>query len=117
MAGFIAAVGLYSVLSYLATERRREYAIRVALGAGAPRVAEPILRHSLGSAIAGLVAGLAIVFFAADSVQPLLFRSSLDEPLVLAAVSALGLAIGLLSALGPMITVLRMDAMSVLREP
>jgi hypothetical protein len=117
LAGFIAAVGLYSVLSYLATERRREYAIRVALGASAPRVAEPIMRHSLGSAAAGLVAGLAIVLFSADSVQPLLFRSSVDEPLVLVMVSALGVAIGLLAAIGPMITVLRTDAMTVLREP
>lgn len=46
-----------------------------------------------------------------------LFRSSIDEPLVLVMVSALGVAIGLLAAIGPMIPVLRTDAMTVLREP
>ena len=117
LAGFIAAVGLYSVLSYVATERRREYAIRIALGAGAPRVAQPILRHSLGSALAGLALGLTMVLVSADSVQPLLFRTSVDEPVVLAMVSALGLVIGLVAAVGPMIAVLRSDAMAVLREP
>jgi putative ABC transport system permease protein len=117
LAGFIAAVGLYSVLSYVAVERRREYAIRIALGAAAPRVAEPILRHSLASALAGLVAGLAIVLWFADSVQSMLFRSSVDEPLVLVLVTVSGLAIGLLAAVGPMMNVLRTDAMSVLREP
>jgi putative ABC transport system permease protein len=117
LAGFVAAVGLYSVLSYLATERRREYAIRVALGAGASRVAEPILRHSLGSAAAGLASGLGIVVIFADSVEAMLFRSSVVEPAVLGAAAALGVAIGLVAAVGPVLTVLRTDAMGVLREP
>jgi hypothetical protein len=79
-------------------------------------VAQPILRHSLGSTAAGLLAGLGIVIAFADQVQPVLFRSSLDEPLVLLSASALGIAIGLLAAIGPVITVLRTDAMAVLRE-
>jgi predicted permease len=116
LAGFIAAVGLYSVLSYLATERRRDYAIRIALGASASRVVEPIVRHSLISAGAGLVAGLAIVLASADRVQPLLFRTSVDEPGVLAVVAVLGLSVGLLAAIGPVIAVLRTDAMAVLRD-
>jgi ABC-type lipoprotein release transport system permease subunit len=116
LAGFVAAVGLYSVLSYLATERRREYAIRVALGAGATKVAEPILRSSLGSAAAGLAAGLAIVLVFADAVESMLFRSSVVEPGVLGLAAALGLAIGLVAAVGPVLTVLRTDAMDVLRE-
>jgi ABC-type antimicrobial peptide transport system permease subunit len=116
LAWFVAAVGLYSVLSYLAAERRRDYAIRIALGAGAARVAEPILRTSVASALAGLAIGLAVVFLFADRVQAMLFRTSIDEPPVLAIVVALGVAIGVVAAVGPVLTVLRTDAMSVLRE-
>lgn len=117
LAGFIAAVGLYSVLSYLATERRRDYAIRIALGAAAPRVVEPIVRQSMGSALAGLVVGLGIVLAMADRIQPMLFHTSVSEPMTLTLVVVLGLAVGLAAAVGPVLAVLRTDAMSVLREP
>ena len=55
----LAATGLYSVLSYNVSERRREMGIRAALGATRGRLVRLVLRQGLGFTIAGLALGLA----------------------------------------------------------
>jgi len=117
LAGFIAAVGLFSVLSFLATERRRDYAIRVALGAPASRVVEPIVRQTAASVGAGVALGLAIVMASSSWVASLLFRTTVLEVSVLGPVILLGLTVGVVAAAGPVRSVLRTNAMAVLREP
>jgi predicted permease len=117
LAGVIATVGLFSVLTLLATERRRDYAIRVALGAPRVRVVAPILRHSAESAAAGVVLGLAAVLLLAPRTESLFFRTSIAEPAVLLPVVLLGVVVSLVAAIAPIRSILRADAMSILREP
>lgn len=117
LAGFIAAVGLFSVLAFLAAERRRDDAIRLALGAPASKVVAPIVRHTAISIGTGLLLGLAILAAVSSRAESLLFRTTVLEVAVLVPVVLLGLAVGVAAAVAPVRTVLRTNAMAVLREP
>jgi len=55
----LALSGTYGVISYLASSRRREFAIRVALGSGAARVSRFVLGRALALTVLGLGSGLA----------------------------------------------------------
>lgn len=64
IAGFLGAVallmttsGVFGMLSYVVTQRRKEFGIRIALGAGKARVTGMVLRQSLRLAAAGAVLG------------------------------------------------------------
>ena len=54
----LASVGLYGVVSYLTAQRRREFAIRLAVGAKATDVVALVLRQGLWLALVGLTLGL-----------------------------------------------------------
>ena len=58
MAATLTAVGLYAVVAFSVSGRRREFGIRMALGAGSERIAGLVLRHTLGMLAAGLAAGV-----------------------------------------------------------
>jgi predicted permease len=57
MALVMAVLGVFGVLSFLVTQRRREIGIRVALGASPSSVRRLVVRRGLGLAAAGLVIG------------------------------------------------------------
>ena len=75
-AALFAGVGIYGSLAYIATERRREIAIRLALGAGRLRTAVVMVKRTLAMVLAGLVVGLAGALAAASALQSLLFEIS-----------------------------------------
>ena len=54
----LALTGTYGVISYIASSRTREFAIRVALGSGGPRVTRFVLSQALALTALGLAAGL-----------------------------------------------------------
>jgi predicted permease len=60
MALVLAGAGLYAVVSYLTARRRREFGIRVAVGAKAADVLALVLKQGLGRASVGLALGLAL---------------------------------------------------------
>lgn len=70
----LAALGLYGTLAYLVQLRRREIAIRMALGATPPDVARLVARYSLSLVLAGLIPGVLLCVVAARMTQTFLFR-------------------------------------------
>jgi ABC-type antimicrobial peptide transport system permease subunit len=54
----LAALGLYGVVSFMASSRTQEMGIRMALGASSARVAGPVLGEGIGMAAAGTLAGV-----------------------------------------------------------
>ena len=70
----LAALGLYGTLVYLVQLRRREIAIRMALGATPSDVARLVARYSLSLVLAGLVPGILLCMFAARMTQSFLFH-------------------------------------------
>lgn len=69
----LAALGLYGTLAYLVHLRRREIAIRMALGATPPVVARLVARYSLSLVLAGLIPGVLLCALAARITQSFLF--------------------------------------------
>jgi len=112
---FLAAVGIYSVLSYLVSERRREIGLRIAIGASAGRVIGEVLWQSAGLAALGVGVGLAGAVISTRWLGALLFHVSPVDPVVLAGVSALVLGIALVASFVPARRASAVDPMTVLR--
>ena len=58
----LAAVGLYSVVSYSVAQRTNEFGIRMALGAQRPHIIRIVFSSALVSVSSGIAAGLALTF-------------------------------------------------------
>ena len=69
----IAVTGLYGVLSYNVSQRRREIGIRAALGATRTDLIGLVVRQGLTVTLVGLAAGVLVAALAARRMQPLLF--------------------------------------------
>ena len=118
-AGFallLAAIGIYGVLAYLVAERRREVAIRMALGAERTRVLGLVLTRGVRWTAAGLAIGLAGAMGVNRLMASLLFEIEPTDPTTLVAVViAIAVIAGLASWL-PAWRASRLDPIVVLRN-
>jgi putative ABC transport system permease protein len=112
----LAAIGVYSILSYSVSTRTRELGVRVALGADGGRVISMVLREGLTLAIGGIVFGLAASAATGQLLRGLLFGVTTSDPRLLALGSVLMLIVAALAALIPARRAARVDPMIVLRE-
>jgi predicted permease len=80
----LAAVGIYGVVSFLVAQRKRELAIRVAVGASVSNVLWLVLRQGLRMALIGATIGLAGVLAAQKLLNGLLFGISAVDPMTFA---------------------------------
>jgi ABC-type antimicrobial peptide transport system permease subunit len=111
----VAAMGLYSVMSYLVAQRTHEMGVRIALGAGDRDILALILRSSLGMAAFGVVFGLGLALASGRFVAPLLFETSPRDPGVFGGVALAMLAVALLASLVPALRARRVNPMEALR--
>jgi ABC-type antimicrobial peptide transport system permease subunit len=112
----LAAVGLYGVLSYGVSQRRRELGVRAALGANRRNLLGLVLREALVVTMAGGVAGIAAALFLTRLIQSLLFGISHADPLTYTAAPAALLLVALIAGLVPALRAARTDPAQVLRE-
>jgi len=92
LAGTLALIGLYGVLSYAVARRRNEFGIRMALGADRGRIVRIVLFEAGLLVACGLALGLAGTLFAARTAQGLLFGLTPNDPLtILGAAASLSL--------------------------
>jgi putative ABC transport system permease protein len=94
LALLLAAVGIYGVTAYLATQRSREICIRMALGAEFGDIAALIYRWALLPSVAGLAIGLGAAVWLTRLLKTLLFGVSAGDPktLVLVGLTLLGIS-------------------------
>jgi predicted permease len=113
----LASIGIYGVMAYSVSQRKREIGIRMAVGAGAGDVTSLVMREGLTLALIGMAVGLAGAVGAAQLVKTQLYsHQALDPatfgivPLILLGAAALGVWVPArrASAVDP-VTVLRMD--------
>jgi putative ABC transport system permease protein len=89
----LACLGVYATMSYVVATRRREIAIRLALGATPAVVVATVVRSAAGMLGVGLVAGIAGSLGTSRVLQSMLYGSSaVDVPILAAVVGAVALA-------------------------
>jgi putative ABC transport system permease protein len=111
----LAVLGIYGVMSYGVAQRTKEIGVRVALGAQKGQLARMILSRALTLTLAGLALGLTGAVILGRYLKTLLFEIKPADPVTLAAVAALLLAVALAAALIPAARATRVDPMVVLR--
>ena len=89
VAVFLAATGVYGLLSYLVRRRARELGVRQALGASPRDLFRLVLGESVRLAAVGALLGLAAALALGRLAAGLLFHVAPADPLTLAAVAAL----------------------------
>lgn len=111
----VGAVGLYAAFAYAVAVRRREMAIRLALGARPSRVVTLVLREALVLVSTGVVAGCAAAVVGGRWLQSLLYDTSRTDPLVLGGAAVVMLVTALVATLLPARTAAKADPASLLR--
>jgi predicted permease len=111
----LAVVGVYGVLSYAITRRRREMAVRLVLGAPPRSVGRLVVGAGLRLAVAGVAAGLLAAVAGARVLGSLLYELSPTDPLTLAAVGATLLAAAAAASWLPARRATRVSSAEVLR--
>ena len=97
----VAAVGIYGMLSYTVSHRRREFGIRLALGARPSGVLALIVREGLALVAVGCALGVAGTYLAGRSLAGFLFEVKPWDPATLAGVVAVVIAVATLACLIP----------------
>jgi putative ABC transport system permease protein len=112
----LTAVGLYGVLAFVVSLRRREIGIRIALGASNRRVLEGVIGHGVRLVAFGLVIGLAGAAGATRWIAGQLFGVGAHDPLVFTVVPALLLGVAVVASWVPARRAARVDPQIALRS-
>ena len=115
LAVLLAAIGLWSSVSYAVSRRKHEFAVRLAVGASRSGLVRLVLSDGLRTALIASAAGLLIAAGAAHLIADLLLDVSPRDPAVFAAVAAGVLAVGTLASLWPALRASRVDPAEALR--
>jgi predicted permease len=113
---FLAAIGIYGVLSYVVSRRRREMAVRMAIGAGQSQVLTRVLAHGLQLAVLGLVAGTAAAVALGRGMRALLSEVRPLDAVTLGGVALVLLLASAAASLAPAIRSARTRPADALRE-
>jgi putative ABC transport system permease protein len=116
MAVFLAALGIFGVLSYSVVQRSREIGIRVALGAHPRDVLRMVLGHAASLALVGVLAGLVGAVALSRAIGSLLFELSPTDPLTLGSMAVLLASVALLASYLPARRATRVDPLIALRS-
>jgi putative ABC transport system permease protein len=111
----LAAVGLFAVTAYSVTQRTQEIGVRMALGAQARQVSWLILRRGLIQLAIGLVFGLAGAFRVGRLLKSLLFQTGSADPITLASITLLLIAVAISACLWPAWQATRLNPVTALR--
>jgi predicted permease len=112
----LSMAGIYGVMSYAATVRRREYGIRLALGANAARLLRLVLAQGGLLVGAGVAIGVAGAVAVTRVLSALLYEVTPTDPLTFIGAALLLAGVAMLACLNPAIRAMRLDPMSILRH-
>jgi predicted permease len=114
-ATLIATCGIYGLMAYTVTQRRREIGVRMALGAQRRDVLRLVLTRALRIVVAGLIVGLAGAAGVTRVLQRFLFGVTPTDPIAFTIVTLLLMAVGLMAAWLPARRATRIDPCAALR--
>jgi ABC-type antimicrobial peptide transport system permease subunit len=112
----MAATGMYSVISFLVSQRTSEIAIRVALGAGRGDIIKTVLGTTSLWVAAGLASGLALGLAARTTIRSLTDTESAGSPTMYTGVVLFFVLVTLLAAYPPVQRAIRLDPATALHR-
>lgn len=112
----LGAVGVYGVMAYAVSMRRREIGVRIALGAEPRSVSRMISRQGIELGLAGTAIGLVVALIVTRVLRGLLFGISPMDPVTLAGTTIVLLLIALLASWGPARRAAAVDPSDALRH-
>src|SRR5215475_13337083 len=115
MALFLAAIGLYAVMSYSVSQTTRELGMRMALGAGARDILRLVLSRGLRLTIAGIALGGVAALLLTRLMGNLLYKVSPRDPAAFGLALIILLAVALLACFLPARRATRIDPVHALR--
>jgi ABC-type antimicrobial peptide transport system permease subunit len=111
----LAGIGLYGVLNYSVLQRRREIAIRVAVGARGASIARLVTGDVFSMVAVGVVAGVGLGLASARYMEGLFFQVKASDASILAVPSAVVLAVAVVATVPAILRALRIDPVEILR--
>jgi predicted permease len=111
----LAGVGLYSVVAYAAAQRRREFGIRIAVGASGVGITRLVLGHALVFGLGGVAVGLAVSVAGSRLLAGVVFGVAPTDPVSLGAAAGVLLMVTVAASLVPAWGATKVDAGVVLR--
>jgi predicted permease len=111
----LALVGIYAMMAWSVSERRQEFAIRLALGARSGALVRLVLAKALALAAAGIAAGLVCAWGATGVLTGLLYGMRATDPAAFAATAAVIAVVALAACYAPVRRALRVDPLTLLR--
>jgi putative ABC transport system permease protein len=111
----LAATGMFGVISYSVSMRRREFGIRIALGARPTDLVRFVLAGGMCLVTAGLIAGVAGALIATELVRTLLYETASRDPVILTTAAVLLSSVALLACWLPARRAARVDPIEALR--
>ena len=116
LALLLAAIGIYSVLSYVVSQRRREIGIRVAMGATTSQVVGLIWRNGLQVTAIGAIIGVLLAALTTRAMAALLHGVAPLDPASFAVAPLLLMIVASMASLVPALRATRVDAVKALRS-
>jgi predicted permease len=112
----VAAIGLYSAIAYSTEQRKHEFGVRLAVGAGTWRLVCGVLFDGMRTAVSGLLLGAIVALVAGGRIAPLLFDVSPRDPVVFLSVMMVLVTVAVLASIVPAWKAGHTDPLAVLRS-
>lgn len=112
----LAGSGIYGVLSFLVSRQRKEMGVRMAMGARRVDVLALVVGRAMQPTVMGLVAGLGLAAVAGKLIESRLYGVQPFDPVTLAGVTLVLLAVAVVASLVPALRATRVDPARVLYE-
>jgi putative ABC transport system permease protein len=111
----LAAVGIYSIMSYMVTQRTSEIGIRMSLGAEARDIFRLVVGQALKMVVIGLIGGIAIAIAGTRVMTSLLYGVTATDPVTFGSICVLIGVIALIASYIPAHRAARVDPLVAIR--
>jgi putative ABC transport system permease protein len=111
----LAAVGIHGLLSFIASRRRHEVGVRVALGATRQTILGMFVRHGLTLGAGGVLVALPLAYVGARAMQALLFGVTVSDPVAYGSAVLVAIVMAFAGSLVPALRIASINPNDALR--